>query len=101
MLQSVFFDFSTCTIHTAENSILDPHQLFKRCGSRIEFSAIYIIQTYFQYKVVIVFSPYIIKGVGLMVLNATFNNVSVISWQSVVVEETGVHGENHRHATGN
>jgi hypothetical protein len=32
-----------------------------------------------------------------MVLNATFNNISVISWRSVVlVEETGVAGENHR-----
>jgi hypothetical protein len=32
-----------------------------------------------------------------MVFNATFNNISVISWQSVIlVEETGVPGENHR-----
>ena len=31
-----------------------------------------------------------------MVFNATFNNISVISRQSVVfVEETGVAGENH------
>jgi hypothetical protein len=30
------------------------------------------------------------------VFNATFNNISVISWQSVLmVEETGVLGENH------
>jgi hypothetical protein len=29
-----------------------------------------------------------------MVFNATFNNISVISWQSVLlVEETGVNGE--------
>jgi hypothetical protein len=29
--------------------------------------------------------------------NATFNNISVISWQSVLLmEETGVPGENHR-----
>jgi len=29
-------------------------------------------------------------------LNATFNNISVISWRAVVlVEETGVPGENH------
>jgi len=34
---------------------------------------------------------------GFMVCNATFNNISVISWRSVLlVEETGVHGENHR-----
>jgi hypothetical protein len=31
-----------------------------------------------------------------MVFNATFNNISVISWQSVLlVEENGVPGENH------
>ena len=32
--------------------------------------------------------------------NATFNNISVISWQSVLlVEETGVTGENHQPVT--
>jgi len=32
-----------------------------------------------------------------MVLNATFSNISVILWWSVLlVEETGVPGENHR-----
>ena len=32
-----------------------------------------------------------------MVFNATFNNISVISWRRVLlVEETGVPGENHR-----
>ena len=32
-----------------------------------------------------------------MVFNATFNNISVIPWWSVlVVEETGAPGENHR-----
>ena len=31
------------------------------------------------------------------VFNATFNNISVISWLSVLlVEESGVPGENHR-----
>jgi len=35
--------------------------------------------------------------VCLMVFNATFNNISAISWQSVLsVEETGGPGENHR-----
>jgi hypothetical protein len=35
--------------------------------------------------------------VCLMVFNATFNNISVISWRSVLlVEETGGPGENHR-----
>ena len=32
--------------------------------------------------------------VRIMVFNATFNNISVLSWQSVLlVEETGVPGE--------
>jgi hypothetical protein len=32
-----------------------------------------------------------------MVFNATFNNISVISWQKfLLVEETGVPGENHQ-----
>jgi len=34
---------------------------------------------------------------GVMVFNATFNTISVISWWSVLlVEETVVPGENHR-----
>ena len=34
---------------------------------------------------------------GFMVLNATFNIISVISWRSVLLgEENGVPGENHR-----
>jgi hypothetical protein len=35
----------------------------------------------------------------VMMLNTTFNNISVISWRSVLVEETGVPGENHRPIT--
>ena len=35
----------------------------------------------------------------VVVLNPTFNNISVISWRSVILmEETGVLGENHRPA---
>jgi hypothetical protein len=38
--------------------------------------------------------------VRVMVFNATFNNISVISWRSVLLlEETGVPGENHRPVT--
>jgi uncharacterized DUF497 family protein len=34
---------------------------------------------------------------NMMVFNVTFNNISVISWRSVLlVEETGVRRENHR-----
>jgi len=33
----------------------------------------------------------------VMVFNSTFNNISVISWRSVLlVEEIGVSGKNHR-----
>ena len=41
----------------------------------------------------------LIRGLGILVFNATFNNVSVILWQSVLlVEETGVARENHQPA---
>jgi len=37
--------------------------------------------------------------VRIMVFNATFNNISAISWRQVLlVEETGVPGENHQPA---
>jgi hypothetical protein len=37
--------------------------------------------------------------VMVMVFNTTINNISVISWRSVLlVEETAVHGENHQPA---
>jgi hypothetical protein len=39
------------------------------------------------------------KGVRVMMFNDTFNNISVISWQSVLlVEVTRVHGENYQPA---
>jgi hypothetical protein len=39
------------------------------------------------------------KGEGVMVFNATFNNISVISWLSILlVEKTGVPEENHQPA---
>ena len=35
--------------------------------------------------------------IGFIVFNATFSNISAISWRPVlVVEEAGVPGENHR-----
>jgi hypothetical protein len=41
-----------------------------------------------------------IKKVRVMVFNATFNNISVISWQSAfLVEETRLPIENHPLAT--
>jgi hypothetical protein len=45
----------------------------------------------------IVFRYYVhfqVRAGGVMVFNATFNNLSVISWRSVLlVEELGVHGK--------
>jgi len=39
----------------------------------------------------------VVYGLWFMVFNGNFNNISIISWWSVVlVEETGVPGENHR-----
>ena len=39
----------------------------------------------------------LLLGLWFIVFNATFNNISVISWRSVLlVEETRVPGENHR-----
>jgi hypothetical protein len=42
----------------------------------------------------------ILSGVRVMVFNATFNNISVISWRSIsLVEETGLPWEKHRAVT--
>jgi hypothetical protein len=42
----------------------------------------------------------VINWFGFMVFNATFNNISVIAWQSVLlVEEMGGLRENHQPAT--
>jgi hypothetical protein len=51
----------------------------------------------FCYYMVMCKGEWRILFVCLLVLNATFNNISVISWRSVLfVEETGGPGENHR-----
>ena len=40
----------------------------------------------------------VLERVTVIVFNATFNNISVISWRSVLlVEDSGVPGENQRH----
>ena len=42
-------------------------------------------------------SLFLSDGVRVMAFKATFNNISVISWQSVLlVEETGEFRKNHR-----
>jgi hypothetical protein len=52
------------------------------------------------YSLIMTIITNLIGLVWFMVFNATFNNISVISWLSVLlVEETGVSGENHRQVT--
>ena len=37
------------------------------------------------------------KRIRIVMFNATFNNISIISWRSVLfIGETGVPGENHQ-----
>jgi hypothetical protein len=35
------------------------------------------------------------RGLVVMVINAAFNNIPVISWSVLLVEETRIPGENH------
>ena len=50
---------------------------------------------YYIYGMAVLYVNIVSGLVWFMVCNATFNNISVISWQSVLlVGETGVHGEN-------
>jgi hypothetical protein len=43
----------------------------------------------------------VLRWVKVMVLNATFNNISAISWRLILLmEETGVPEENYRPAAG-
>ena len=52
---------------------------------------------YFEIKTIYIKQGNIHSGVRNIVFNATFKNISVISWRSVLlVEGTGVPGENHR-----
>jgi hypothetical protein len=52
---------------------------------------------YFVRNVNLIVEKFILMFVCLMVFNATFNNISVISWRSVLLgEETGGPGKNHR-----
>ena len=49
-------------------------------------------------KIIHILQQYGFGCLWFIVFNATFNNISVISWRSVLlVEETGVPGEHHGH----
>jgi hypothetical protein len=70
----------------------------QRCASCLENVVLFVLpmtacRRTLRRKVCLIFL------VVFMVFNIPFNNISVISWQSVLlVEETGVPGENHRSA---
>jgi hypothetical protein len=56
-----------------------------------------ILDFLYQEGQIIFLPPVDNEGFGFMVFKATFSNISDISWRSVLlVEETGVFGENHR-----
>jgi hypothetical protein len=114
-------DYSTIVLDWTQIEAKEQHfhccsTFFHRCCSKVVCYTKITIDIYsirnrnkcvFQYleKSILYFtSPFllIIKNyvmnirVRVMVFNATFNNISVISWWSVLlVEETGVPGENH------
>jgi hypothetical protein len=63
---------------------------------QLQYMAILIVQ-HGRDRMVVGFTVLVDWLVGFMVLNATFNTISVISWQSVLsVEETQVPRENQR-----
>jgi hypothetical protein len=59
-----------------------------------------VIEVHYTFPYLIQLDYYFIQGSYMvMVFNGTFNNISVISWRSVLlVEETRVPGKNHRPA---
>jgi len=65
----------------------------------IEVSYLTVVWTTWTSKIYLEFIMWFLVCwmVGFMVLTANFNDISVISWQPVLLmEETGVVGENHR-----
>ena len=57
-----------------------------------------VVRTNFDiYDLFLIVPSYFDWFYGFIVLNATLNNILVISWRSVLLmEETGVPGESHR-----
>jgi hypothetical protein len=100
----IFFFFYGAAIFSECDTVLRKyihHYFVFECG----FTTAYAISAYhhwcceFESRSGRVVQHYVIKFVSdfSMVLNATFNNISVISWLLVVlVEETRGLGENHR-----
>jgi hypothetical protein len=60
----------------------------------------FVISIFPRFQITTNVALYFSELVRVMVFNATFNNISAISWWSVLlVEEIGVPGENHRPST--
>ena len=78
-----------------DNSVLFYHrQVFKSDIHLPVHVTILLIKLKTCNQSCIVISVY--RGVMVIVFNATFKHISVISWRSVLlVEETGVNGESH------
>ena len=77
--------------------IFDSHSNIVCCPMEVRYWFIvdlYLKKTHFK-MVLIVWVK-----VRIMVINATFNNISLILWRSVLlmIEGTGIPGENHRSA---
>ena len=71
---------------------------------RFNFSTNFLLNSrqYENYKICKVRLLNLLVWFSFMVLNSTFNNISVISWRPVLlVEETGVPWENHRPIASN
>ena len=60
------------------------------------YKFVFVLLTYLPCLWILVLFVILCLLVCLMVLNATFNNISVISWQSSLLEKTGGPRENHR-----
>jgi hypothetical protein len=69
--------------------------LYWSCSDSLVFFVLYRSLIFFVFH--FISTCYLYFPIFFMVLNATFNNISVISWRSVLlVEETVGPGENHR-----
>ena len=87
VLSDIFFCTAKTLFHVVNTASF--WQPLKKNSSTIE-------KSYFDSHVTSV-----LRWVKVMVLNATFNNISVISWRLILLmEETGVPEENYRPAAG-
>ena len=97
-----------CSIYTIYIIIITSHLLLIEINYLINFNVVLYLNCTINEHLTAVIVLYhwnnslrimlhsVLVWFGSMMLNATFNNISVISWWSVLlVEETGVSGENH------